>query len=357
MKWILLLSFLILSSFSVVFELGRQSRTCRSPSNSWPSNSSPGNKRLVASEPRTVFAAGRVEGVSREIELFTTIRELVTQISVQEGERVRAGQLIVLLDDRLQKAELDLAQAGVLLAEAEKARLVHGPTQSERDEAQQQCEHRKAEMISAGRILERSMLLANTNAISSTEIDECESRSHSAKALYEAAKSHLATTFNPARREDLDASDARLAAARARLNLAEAALSKTRITAPSDGQILQINVEIGELPAQQPLAIMCDTQTLQVRASVDEFDALRVQIGQPVRLQTNAMQDAEFQGRVVRMSPRMHRKQIVSDRPNEHLDTRSREIWVELESGVPLIVGLPVELWIGQSELGDLSTL
>jgi hypothetical protein len=91
---------------------------------------------------------------------------------------------------------------------------------------------------------------------------------------------------------------------------------------------------------------MCDTKSLQVRASVDEFDALRVQIGQLVRIQTNAMPDASFQGKVSRISPRMHRKQIMSDRPTSHLDTRSREIWVEIQSSVPFIVGLPVELWI-----------
>ncbi len=347
MKWILLLSFLILGSFSVVFEFGGQPRI----------PDLPGKERLVESEPTTVFAAGRVEGVTREIELFTTIRELVTHVSVREGECILAGQLIVQLDDRVQKGELDLAKAGVLLAEAERKRLVHGSTQSERDEAQQQCEHREAEMNSAAKMLERGKLLANSSSISSTEVEEYESRARSTKALYEAAKAHQAVICNPPRNEDLDASDARLAAAKARLNLAEAALSKTRITAPCNGQILQINVEIGELPSEKPLVIMCDTQTLQGRASVDEFDALRVQIGQPVRLQTNAMRGADFYGRVVRISPRMHRKQVSSDRPTDHLDTRSREIWVEIEDGVPLIVGLPVELWIDQRDPGNSSTL
>ena len=341
MKWILLLSFMVLSLFSVVFEVGGQPIESDSPVHS----------RLVAKSQIIVYAAGRVEGVSPEIELFATIRERVTKVLVREGDRVRAGQLIIQLDDRLQRAELDLAQAGVQLAEAEKNRLINGPTQSERDEAQKQCDHREAEMISAARMLERGLLLADSNAISSTDIEEYESRSHSTKALFEAAKAHQATICNPPRQEDLDAANARLAAAQARFDLAEAALSKTRITAPSDGQLLQINVEIGELPPLEPLAIMCDTQTLQVRASVDEFDALRVQIGQPVRLQTNAMKDTNFVGRVSRISPRMHRKQIVSDRPDARLDTRSREIWVEIDPSAPLIIGLPVELWIGETSM------
>lgn len=348
MKWILLFSFLVLTLFSLVFEVDCQKILSESISSDTLGGHSIDCDQPVDETQRTVYASGRVEGVSREIQLFTTVRELVTEVPVREGDIVHAGQLIVQLDDRLQRAELDLAQAGVQLAEAERNRLVHGPTQSERAEAKQQSEHRHAEMISAAKILERSLLLADTNAISRTDLDEIESRSQSTKALFEAAKAHEATICDPPRKEDLDASDARLAAAKARLSLAEAALSKTSITAPSDGQILQINVEMGELPTQEPLVIMCDTQTLQVRANVDEFDALRVQIGQPVRLQSNATREANFRGRVARISPRMHNKQLISERPNSHLDTRAREIWVEIEPEAPLIVGLPVELWIGE---------
>ncbi len=340
MKWILLCSFLILSLFSV-FEIGRPA----------PQDEALGDDgdRVVSTSQELVFASGRVEGVSAEIELFTTIRELVTAIPVVEGQTVQSGQLLVQLDNRLQLAELELAKAGVSIAEAEKERVVRGPTQSERDEAHQQTKHRQAEMISAARMLERGLLLAKTNAISSTDIEEFESRSLSTKALFEAAKAHEATICAPARKEDLDAATARLAAAKARLNLAETALSKTRIVAPSNGQILQINLEVGELPSAEPLVIMADTETLQVRAHVDEFDALRVHVGQTVRLQCNAMRDSRFYGRVVRTSPRMQNKDLSTERPGAHLDTRSREIWVEIEPGTPLIVGLPVELWIGES--------
>ncbi len=91
---------------------------------------------------------------------------------------------------------------------------------------------------------------------------------------------------------------------------------------------------------------MCDTSSLQVRASVDEFDALKVQVGQKVRMKSNALQNKVFEGRVSKIRPRMHHKQVVSERPDTHMDTRSREIWVEVQSNLPLIIGLPVELWI-----------
>lgn len=296
-----------------------------------------------------IFAAGRVEGIAPEINLMATIRERVTRILVQEGELVNEGQLVLEFDSQMVRAELELATAGVQLAQAELDKLRSGATRNEKDEAQQMCEHRHAEKITAERMHERGIRLAQSNSISKSDLDEYELRAQSSKALYAAAQARYASVSDPARVEDVQAAEARLAAAKAKLSVTEAALAKTRITAPSDGQILQINVEVGELPTAEPLLIMCNTSALQVRASVDEFDALRVRVGQKVRMKSNAMQNTEFEGKVSKIRPRMHQKQVVTDRPNAHMDTRSREIWVEIESSLPLIVGLPVELWIEES--------
>ncbi len=301
------------------------------------------------SDSSAIFAAGRVEGIAPEIKLFATIRDRITRISVQEGQAVTMGQLLVELDSQMVKAELELAHAGVQLAQAEKDRLRSGATQNEKDEAHQMCEYRHAEMITAGRMHERGVRLAKSDTISKADLDEYESRAQSTKALYAASQAHFATISDPARIEDIQSTEARLAAAQAKLSVAEAAFAKTQITAPSDGQILQINVEVGELPGDEPLVIICNTTSLQVRASVDEFDALRVRVGQSVQIRSNALQSTTFEGRVSKIRPRMHHKEVVSERPNAHMDTRSREIWVEIQSGLPLIVGLPVELWIDDS--------
>ena len=300
-----------------------------------------------------IFAAGRVEGVAPEVNLFATIRERITRILVQEGEAVTKGQTLIELDSQMVQAELELAAAGVQVAQAERDRLRTGATQNEKDEAHQMCEHRFAEMITANKMHERGIRLAQSNTISKADLDEYESRAKSTKALYAAAQAHFATINDPARIEDIQSTEARLAAAKAKLSVAEAALSKTRILAPSDGQILQINVEVGELPSEESLLIMCDTSSLQVRASVDEFDALRVKIGQTVKIKSNALPNTTFEGRVSKIRPRMHHKEVVSERPNSHMDTRSREIWVEIEPGLPLIVGLPVELWIDEPAHDD----
>lgn len=305
----------------------------------------------VSTEQQSIFAPGRVEGNSPEIELFATLRERIVATPVVEGQVVRAGETLVQLEYRAFEAEVELAKAGVQLASAELERLRNGALQSEKDEAKFQCEYRNAEMIVAKKLKERGDSLASTQAISKTELDQFDSNAASAQALWSAAKARWSTITAPPRAEDLQAAEAKLSSAKARLQIAEATLSKTRIIAPRDGQVLQINVEVGELPGSEPLVIMCDTNALQVRASVDEFDALRIRLGQPVRLTTNALPGQEIHGQVARIRPRMHHKELGTDRPDAKLDTRAREIWVDIQSKTPLIVGLPVELWIDEAPL------
>jgi len=226
--------------------------------------------------------------------------------------------------------------------------LKNGALQSEIDEAREQCNWRNAELILANRIRERGLILAQARSISQHELDQYESNAAAAVALFEAARAKLVTISAPAREEDLSIAEAKFSSAQARLRIAQAALARTKIVAPRDGLVLQINVEVGELQTDEPLAVLSDTELLYARASVDEFDALRVSVGQPVNMTTTAMPGQVFWGKVSRISPRMDHKEMVSERVDNKMDRLAREIWVEVEKGSPLIVGLPMELWIGE---------
>jgi HlyD family secretion protein len=299
---------------------------------------------------RGIFAPGKVEGNSAEIELYASIREVVTAIPASEGQFVRAGSVIVQLDDRIYAAEVELAEAGVHLAKAELDRLRNGPRPSEIDEARQECELRNAELLLANRVYERGLRLAESRSISQYELDQNEANAASSLALLESANAKLATIAAPAREEDLSIAEARYAAAQAKLRIAKAAHARTKIVAPRDGMVLEINIEVGELQTDKPWVVMSNTESLYVRASVDEFDALRVFAGQSVTMTTNAIPERIFFGKIAQISPRMDHKEIVTERLDSKMDTRAREILVEVEKDTPLIVGLPMELWIDESQ-------
>ncbi|HTN75077.1 MAG TPA: hypothetical protein VL096_07515, partial [Pirellulaceae bacterium] len=60
----------------------------------------------------------------------------------------------------------------------------------------------------------------------------------------------------------------------------------------------------------------------------------------------DGLPNQSFKGRVSRLSPRMSAKQMWSDDPAERYDTKAREIWVDLDEGADLVVGLRVDALI-----------
>ena len=93
-------------------------------------------------------------------------------------------------------------------------------------------------------------------------------------------------------------------------------------------------------------SFVADTRRFQVRAFVEELDAASVQPGMPAQIFADGMAGRELRGRVVRLSPRMGRKELRSDHPAERFDTKTREVWIELEGVEPLVVGLRVDVII-----------
>jgi len=83
---------------------------------------------------------------------------------------------------------------------------------------------------------------------------------------------------------------------------------------------------------------------LRVRAFVEELDAPRVTLGAPVTITADGLSEEAFRGRVVSLSPRMAAKTLTTGRPDELHDSKTREVMVEVEGGVGLIMGLRVDV-------------
>jgi HlyD family secretion protein len=298
-----------------------------------------------------IFATGRVEGVTREVEIHATVSERVMSVGVREGDFVTAGQRLIELDDSTLLAEERLAVAGLQLAQSKRVRLENGARQSEIDEARSVYEARVAEHDGARQTLARMHRLRSGGAASAQMIDDAEVQVLSSQSMMQAAAARLQTLQAPAREDDVAAADAEIAVAQARLEFARSMLAKAAILAPSSGRILQINVETGELPSgETPVIVMCDTSQLKIRADVDELDALQVAKGQVAMITSDGIADARIVGRVAQLRPRLTNKKMHTDRPGERLDSRIREVWIELVDPPEMVVGLPVDVWITPDE-------
>lgn len=300
--------------------------------------------------PHKVFALGRIEGTTPEIPLRFEKEGRVVEVLVREGQIVEQGAVLVRLDDAEQAHGVALAQADLALAQAQLERVVNGAREQERIEARELYKAKVAAMEGIQLAWQRTEGLLKGNAISQQEADDLRTRLAGVSAEVGAARARVELLEAPPRQDDLAIAQAGVLAAKARLELANYELQRTRLCALRNGQVLNVDVEVGELTgpaAQQPVVVMADTSRFRVRAYVEELDALKLSLGMRARVTADAFGERQLEGVLVQLSPQMGRKQLWSQDPAERYDTKTREIWVDLEPNQgELLIGLPVDVII-----------
>ena len=96
----------------------------------------------------------------------------------------------------------------------------------------------------------------------------------------------------------------------ARLDVAQALLDRTRLTAPFAGIVAEINGEVGEFVTPSPVGIptpaavdLVDINCLYVSAPIDEVDAPAIKVGMPTKISLDAFAKKLFEGKVKRVAP------------------------------------------------------
>ncbi len=301
------------------------------------------------SRPRVVYAAGRVEGATPEIELRLELRGRIQEVLAREGQLVAEGEALVRLEDDQYRHEVSLAEADLALANAELERLANGSRPEEIAEADALYRAKSAELPAAERTLKRMNELLEAKAVSEQMADDQQTLVDSLTAQAEAAKARLERLEAGPRREEVLMAEARAKAAAARLELAKVQLARTVLRAPCRLQILEAEVEPGELTgpdAPVPAIVAADTSEFRVRAFVEEQEAPRVPVGALCEVTADGLPGRELEGRVAELSPRMSAKRLWSDDPGERFDTKTREVWVDLHEPADLVVGLRVDVTI-----------
>jgi HlyD family secretion protein len=208
----------------------------------------------------------------RTANLSPAIGGQISVLTVNEGDVVKEGQLLLELWNNDLKAQAALAEKEITASEAKAAAALL-----------------QAEI--ASREAERMQQLIQDNAISDQDAD---------KAITEAKVRQAAS----------DAAATEVAASRARLRVITANLERTMLVAPFDGIIAKINGELNEYVTPSPPGIptpptieLLDTSCFYVIAPIDEVDAPAVKVDMEARVIMDAFGDKHFPGRVRRIDP------------------------------------------------------
>ncbi|MHB0956071.1 MAG: HlyD family secretion protein [Pirellulaceae bacterium] len=303
----------------------------------------------MSDEPTAIYASGRVEGATKEINLRPQLPGRVAEILVHESSPVTADQPLMRIDDREYRHAVSLARAELQSAEAKLQRLVNGARVHERREAEALWKGKSAELERARLQWKRVRNLRAGNAVTEQEADDQRLEVTALEAAVEAARARYELLESPARPDEVQMAEAAIAAAQAKLEVAQLQLSRAQLLTPVAGQIVLINAKVGELVGPdmtEPAMVVADTHRCRIRAFVEEYDAPRVHLGMTATISTDGIAGKNFRGTVSQLSPRMDRKHHWTDAANEQFDTKTREIWIDLEQANPMVLGLRVDVVI-----------
>lgn len=251
-----------------------------------------------------VTAPGRIEP-KEKVDIRSRISAKIVMLPHEEGDWVVKGDpnqdppvkpsVLIELDSKDVKAQLDAAQ---IRQKARAARITASEAQLEGQEAG--VEGQRSVLEQAQRELRRKKSLLKSRDVSQSDVDRQQSTVDNLRAQLISTKQGLKSA-----RLNLAASRRELEAADSDITQVVERVEYTKITAPMDGTIIKLNVEVGEMATGSQynpgnvLAIVADLSQMLLVARVDETDIALVKVGQNAKVYIHAWPNRVFKGKVL----------------------------------------------------------
>lgn len=273
----------------------------------------------TAVDPNTpVLTAGGYIIPRNKIEISSKIIGRVEAIYVDRGSKVKAGDVLLKLEDNDLKAQVGQAEATLDAAKARLAELLAGSRPEEIAAAQAAVNAAQATLGNAAAELKRVESLDADEIISRQAIDKVREQYGVAQANLESARKQFELVKKGPRQETIDSARAQVAQAEANLAYARAQLDYTVIRAPITGTVLEKLAKQGELVsfqnfggtrgAKSSVVSMADLSDLQVEIDVNESDLSKVHMAQPTEIRMDSLPDVVLKGAVDEIAPEADRQ-------------------------------------------------
>jgi HlyD family secretion protein len=240
----------------------------------------------------------------RQVNLAFKVDGRIETLAVDEGDPVKAGQVVATLDKRYFEDDLRLARARRDNAAATLARLEHGSRPEEIVQARAQLTLREATLNLARANLQRAEKLAPEGGISTEDVDVRREAVRTGEANVSYAREALRLAEIGPRREDIDAARAQLAEQRATVVQSERRLADSDLVAPNNGVILTRAREKGAIvqAGETVFALTLDSP-VWVRTYVNERDLGLIRPDMPAAVVTDTAPDRPYASHIGFISP------------------------------------------------------
>ncbi len=240
----------------------------------------------------------------RQVNLAFKVDGRIDSLEVDEGDEVKAGQVVATLDKRYFDDDLRAAIARRDNAAANLARLEHGSRPEEIADARARTFGARATLERARLDFERAESLVGRGAVSQQNLDQTRAALRESEAQLKSAQESQALAEIGPRQEDIDAGRATLAAENAAVIQSERRLTDSEFIAPNDGVILTRAREKGAIVAPGETVFTLTLATpVWVRTYVDEPDLGKIFPGMKAGVTTDSHPGKVYAGRIGFISP------------------------------------------------------
>ena len=253
-------------------------------------------KAHIGDVTASVSATGKLQAKTTVL-VGTEVSGTIRKITVDYNSPVKKGEVLLKLDQELFRAQVDQARANLENAQAKLNEMEsnRGMTKSG---VQTSIDQAKAALDKTKADYRRDKILIKTGSVARSDLDAAREAYLNAQAQYADAKA--GTDKNLVLNAQIAEAEATVSQARANLETAETNLSKSVITSPMNGVVIDKEVEVGQTVAASfstpNLLTIGDLSVMQVAISIDEADVGQAKVGQEVHFTVDAFPYNVFKG-------------------------------------------------------------
>jgi HlyD family secretion protein len=271
----------------------------------------------AAAGPGVVLNATGYIVAAHRIEVASKVVGRVAWIGVEKSDKVKAGQVLVRLEDDEYAAQLTQATGQLTNLQARLAELEHGSRPEEIAVARANLNQAKADQENALVTLNRTKRLASEGVMAKQALDDAQAKFDSAAARVNSLQKTLDLSVLGPRQEQVDAMRGQVEQARGAVAYAETQRSNTVIRAPVTGTVLERAVEkgeflttsfVGDKGAKGYVVALADLNDLEVELDISQNDFAKLHARQKGVVTTDAFPDRKYEGIIYEISPEANRQ-------------------------------------------------
>ncbi len=228
----------------------------------------------------------------------------IKSILFGEGERVNAGDTVLIIDSEVLDYQLEQALAGEQIAQAQLDLMLKGARSEDIKQAEELMKQSEINFNNAKNDFERYKQLWGSKSISQKQYEDMTARFEVASAQFSSAKENYQKVKKIFRPEEIEQAKGNLKKAKASVDLLKKNIRDSYVTSPISGFIVKKFIETGEtVTPMSSLFKVSNLETVDLVIYISEVELGKVKLGQRAEITNDTYPDRKYEGKVTYISP------------------------------------------------------